>query len=114
MDIEFFARALELSRKDEPFAVAVVVNAEKPTSAKPGAKAIITREGALYGWVGGSCALPTVISEAKKALADGHSRFIRLTPDPEDQVPRPGLLDMPMTCFSGGTLEIYIEPQQPV
>ncbi|HEU5098595.1 MAG TPA: XdhC family protein, partial [Roseiflexaceae bacterium] len=27
--------------------------------------------------------------------------------------PREGLTDVPMTCFSGGTLEIYIEPQQP-
>jgi xanthine dehydrogenase accessory factor len=28
-------------------------------------------------------------------------------------VPREGLIDFPMTCFSGGTLEIFIEPQYP-
>jgi xanthine dehydrogenase accessory factor len=75
---------------------------------------VITAQGTLHGWIGGSCALPTVITEAKKALADGRARLIRLTTDPEQQVPRSGVLEMPMTCFSGGTLEIYIEPQHPV
>ncbi len=111
---EFFARASELSAKDEPFAIAIVVRAEKPTSAKPGDKAIITAQGALHGWVGGSCALPTVVKEAKAALADRHSRLIRLSANPQDQTPREGLIDLPMTCFSGGTLEIYIEPQHPM
>src|SRR5262249_16695611 len=56
---------------------------------------------------------PTVIREALKSLRDGKSRFIRLSPDPEKLTPRAGLIDFPMTCFSGGTLEIYIEPQFP-
>jgi xanthine dehydrogenase accessory factor len=111
---EFFAKALELTEKDEPFAIAIVVNSDKPTSARPGDKAVITAEGTLHGWIGGSCALPTVIKEARKALSDGKARLIRLTTDPEKQVPRSGVLEMPMTCFSGGTLEIYIEPQHPV
>jgi xanthine dehydrogenase accessory factor len=111
---EFFAKALELTEKDEPFAIAIVVNADKPTSARPGDKAIVTAQGTLHGWIGGSCALPTVITEAKKALADGKARLIRLTTDPDQQVPRTGVMEMPMTCFSGGTLEIYIEPQHPV
>jgi xanthine dehydrogenase accessory factor len=54
-----------------------------------------------------------VIREALKALKDGRSRFIRLSPNPEELVPRDGLMDFPMTCFSGGTLEIFIEPQYP-
>src|SRR5579862_7205299 len=111
---EFFTKAFELASKEEPFAIAIVVRAEKPTSAKPGDKAIITAQGALHGWVGGSCALPTVVKEAKKAMADGQSRLIRLTPNPREQAPREGLIDLPMTCFSGGTLEIYIEPQHPL
>jgi xanthine dehydrogenase accessory factor len=88
------------------------VRAEKPTSAKPGDKAIVTSEGVMYGWIGGSCAQPTVIQEAMKALADGEPRLIRLSTDPP-QDSRAGLIDLPMTCFSGGTLEIYIEPQLP-
>jgi xanthine dehydrogenase accessory factor len=110
---DFFAKAHELVQKGVPFVTAVVVRAEKPTSAKPGDKAIITADGVMHGWIGGSCAQPTVIKEALKALAEDESRLIRLSTEPEKQMPREGLLDLPMTCFSGGTLEIYIEPQPP-
>ncbi len=113
MSREFFAKAFELAGKDEPFVIALVVRAEKPTSAKPGDKAIITAQGVLHGWVGGSCAQPTVIKEAQKALADGQPRLIRLSANPGDLSAREGLIELPMICFSGGTLEIYIDPQQP-
>lgn len=111
---EFFRKANELTQAGELFATAVVVRAEKPTSAKPGDKAIITADSVMHGWIGGSCAQPTVIKEALKAIADGQPRLIRLTVDPEQEPARPGLVDLPMTCFSGGTLEIYIEPQRPL
>lgn len=110
---EFFAKALELRQQGTPFAVAIVVRAEKPTSGKPGDKAIITADGSMYGWIGGSCAQPTVVREALRALHEDQSRLIRLSPNPAQQTPREGLIDVPMTCFSGGTLEVYIEPQQP-
>jgi xanthine dehydrogenase accessory factor len=114
MNGDFFAKAYELTQAGELFATAVVVHAEKPTSAKPGDKAIVTADSVMHGWIGGSCAQPTVIKEALKAIADGQPRLIRLTVDPEQEPARPGLLDLPMTCFSGGTLEIYIEPQRPL
>ncbi len=110
---EFFAKAHELHRQGLPFATAIVVRAEKPSSGKPGDKAIITPDGTMHGWIGGSCAQPTVIREALKALRSDESRFVRLSPNPHEQPPREGLSDVSMTCFSGGTLEIYIEPQQP-
>jgi xanthine dehydrogenase accessory factor len=110
---EFFAKANELVQKGVPFVTALVVRAEKPTSAKPGDKAIITADGVMVGWIGGSCAQPAVIKEALRALAADESRLIRLSTDPEAQSPREGLIDISMTCFSGGTLEIYIEPQYP-
>lgn len=110
---EFFTKAYELARDGVPFATAVVVRVEKPTSGKPGDKAIITADGTMYGWIGGSCAQPTVIREALTALRTDEGRFVRLSPDPGKQPPREGLLDVPMTCFSGGTLEIYVEPHQP-
>jgi xanthine dehydrogenase accessory factor len=109
----YFAKAHELTQQGSAFATATVVRAERPTSGKPGDKAIITADGKMYGWIGGSCAQPTVVREAQRALADGESRLIRLSPDPSAQTPRPGLHDVAMTCFSGGTLEIFIEPQQP-
>jgi len=109
----FFSKGQEFIEQNKAFVMAIVVRAEKPTSGKPGDKALITASGEMIGWIGGSCSQPTVIREALKALKDGKSRFIRLSPDPEKLTPRDGLIDLPITCFSGGTLEIYIEPQYP-
>jgi len=109
----FFSQAQKFIEQNTPFALAIVVRAEKPTSGKPGDKALITASGEMVGWIGGSCSQPTVIREALKALKEGRSRFIRLSPDPEKLTPRDGLIDLPITCFSGGMLEIYIEPQYP-
>jgi xanthine dehydrogenase accessory factor len=106
---DHFALAEELARKGEPFVVATVVRAESPTSAKAGDKAIITQRGLIDGWVGGSCAEPTVLTEAKAALEDGECRLIRISPTADASAP-PGMKLYPMTCYSGGTLEIYIEP----
>ncbi|MCB8960581.1 MAG: XdhC family protein [Ardenticatenales bacterium] len=110
---EFFTRAHELLEKGIPFATALVVRAENPTSGKPGDKAIVTADGVMHGWIGGSCAQPTVIEESLKALADGEPRLIRLSTEPAGPL-RDGLIELPMTCFSGGTLEIYIEPHRPL
>lgn len=110
---EFFTKAHELVERGEPFATATVVRAERPTSGKPGDKAIVTSDGVMYGWIGGSCAQPTVIQEALAALADGRSRLVRITPEPGAGPPREGLKEVAMSCFSGGTLDIYVEPQQP-
>ncbi|MCB1037786.1 MAG: XdhC family protein [Acidobacteria bacterium] len=110
---EFFSTAQELRAQGRPFATATVVRAEKPTSGKPGDKAIITLDGVMHGWIGGSCTQPTVVREAVKAIADDRSRLIRLSPDPEKETPEKGVEVLPMTCYSGGTLDVYIEPQQP-
>jgi xanthine dehydrogenase accessory factor len=112
MQTDFYDEVQALRNSSNPFVIATVVRAEKPTSAKAGAKAIITEDGLLSGWIGGSCAEPTVKREAKKALQDGQPRFIRLCP-PEQvgQAPQEGVIEIALTCISGGTLEIYIEPQ---
>ena len=112
MQTDFYDQVQTLHNTGNPFVVATVVRAEKPTSAKVGAKAIITEDGKLSGWIGGSCAEPTVKREAKKALQDGLPRLIRLCP-PEKmgQAPQEGVIEIALTCISGGTLEIYIEPQ---
>jgi len=112
MKIDFYDKIQELGKNGNPFAIATVVRAEKPTSAKVGAKAIITEDSTLSGWIGGSCAEPTVKREAKKALQDGQPRLIRLCP-PEKMgtAPQEGVNEIALTCISGGILEIYIEPQ---
>lgn len=112
MQTDFYDKFQKLRETGNPFVIATVVRAEKPTSAKPGSKAIIIEDGTLSGWIGGSCAEPTVKREAKKALQDGQPRLIRLCP-PEKmgQAPQEGVIEIALTCISGGTLEIYIEPQ---
>ncbi len=110
---EFFSKAHQLIEQGEPFATAIVVRSEKPTSGKPGDKAIVTLAGVMYGWIGGSCAQPTVIAEGQAAIAEDASRLVRITPRPGRQTPPEGVKEVAMTCFSGGTLDVYIEPQQP-
>src|SRR6185436_836167 len=112
MQTDFYDKFQELRETGNPFTIATVVRAERPTSAKVGARAILTDDGTLTGWIGGSCAEPTVKREAKKALQDGQPRLIRLCP-PEKMgtAPQEGVIEIALTCISGGTLEIYIEPQ---
>jgi xanthine dehydrogenase accessory factor len=100
-----------LKNKGQPFVEATVVRIERPTSSKPGAKAIITPDGALSGWIGGSCAEPSVRKEALKALSDGQPRLLRLCPPEKmNTQPQDGVTELKITCMSGGTLEIYLEP----
>ena len=109
----YFALAHRLQGEGRPFATASVVRAERPTSARPGDRAIVTADGVLHGWIGGSCAQPTVVKAALAAIADGRPRLVRLTPDPGAHPAPEGYEELPMTCFSGGTLDVYIEPQHP-
>ena len=102
-------RANRLKAAGQPFVLATVVRCEAPTSAKPGAKAIITPEGDIEGWIGGGCAQPAVIKTAKQALQDGQPRLIRISPE-RNETTEAGVIDFGMTCHSGGTLDIFIDP----
>jgi len=104
--------ASELAQRGEPFALATVVRREPPSSARVGDTAMVTHSGAFHGWVGGSCTQPTVVREAMRALADRLPRLISLSPSPESDR-RPGVDAFPMTCHSGGSVDIYIEPVLP-
>lgn len=110
---EYFHKATQLIDGGMPFATATVVRAQAPTSGKPGDRAIVTLHGVMYGWIGGSCAQPSVIREARRAIVEDRSMLIRLSPTPGTEPVPPGMVEVPMTCFSGGTIEVYIEPQQP-
>jgi xanthine dehydrogenase accessory factor len=103
------ALAGRLGSEGVAFALVTVVRATRPTSAKAGDKAILTERGEWFGWVGGSCAEPTARRAAAQALADGQCRLIHLTNDETDLV-RAGVELAAMTCHSGGSLEIYVEP----
>ena len=108
-------RASELARSGQPFALATVVWRQGPSSSKQGSRAIITADGELDGWIGGACAEPAVIREARQAMADGNPRLLLLgSPDQFGTAVPEGMAVVPISCQSEGALEVYIEPVLPV
>ena len=105
--------AYQLARTGEPFVVATVVWCERPTSAKPGARAIIQANGQLTGWIGGSCAQPLVMREAARLLHEGGDPYLLRLGAPDTGITRSNVRTFPMTCTSGGILDIYMEPHFP-
>ncbi len=112
MRADLLQLAADLARKGEAFVLAVVVRRESYSSAQQGDMALITADGAYHGWLGGNCTQPTVKREARRALADGRPRLVSLSPEPQRQPP-PGVTALPMTCHSGGSVDIYLEPVLP-
>jgi xanthine dehydrogenase accessory factor len=104
----------EYAANGTPYVLATVVRTEAPTSAHPGDKAVVTADGRLHGWIGGSCSEPIVRREALRALAEGVPQLVRIVPAPEvKQTRKRGELMVATTCPSGGALDIFIEPQLP-
>lgn len=93
--------------------LATVVRCVRPTSAKPGAKAVIRADGTVSGWIGGSCAEPVVVKEGLRALRDGQPRFVALVGEGGSGPGRDGVREYQMSCHSGGTIEIFVEPILP-
>jgi xanthine dehydrogenase accessory factor len=109
---EVLDRAAALRQRGETFAVATVVRVDPPTSARAGDKALITADGKLWGWIGGSCSEGLVRREALIALSDGQPRLVKIAPD---QSPEhlPGVVAHLSTCPSAGSLDVFIDPQLP-
>jgi xanthine dehydrogenase accessory factor len=112
MRSELLRLAADLAEREEPFVLAVVVRRQPASSAQPGNMALVTAGGDFHGWLGGSCTKPTVVREAARALTGGQPRLLVLTPDPAAEQ-RSGVDVFPMTCNSGGSVEIYLEPILP-
>ncbi len=96
----------------EEFAVAHVIWREAPSSGKPGDKAIILKDGTIIGWIGGGCVKGIAVKEAREAIRENRSRLVRIDPDEvnsEDSSHK----TYRMTCHSGGTMELFIEPITP-
>jgi xanthine dehydrogenase accessory factor len=107
-------RASELARRGQAFALATVVWRQGPSSGQQGSRAIITADGEVHGWIGGACAEPVVIREARQVIADGEPRLLLLgTPDQFGKTVPEGMTVVPIACQSEGALEVFIEPVQP-
>jgi xanthine dehydrogenase accessory factor len=94
---EVLVEAGRLAAEGRPYALATVLSVVRPASTRRGDRALVTPDGRVTGWVGGSCSEPTVVREALHALADGESRVAR----------------MEGGCASEGIVEVLIEPVLP-
>jgi xanthine dehydrogenase accessory factor len=112
MRADLLALAASLAARGERFALVTVVRREPPSSARVGDTALVTEVGSYHGWAGGGCTRETVLREARRAMTDGEPRLLCLSPN-ASATPRAGMLSLPMTCDSGGTVEIYVEPAIP-
>jgi xanthine dehydrogenase accessory factor len=112
MTNEIYELATDLITQGEPFATVTVVRNEAPSSGKTGDKAIVNKTGVLKGWVGGGCVYSIVLKEVTEALEDGKPRLVRVSPTPQSDPPR-GVKEYKMTCYSGGEVDLYIEPVMP-
>jgi len=107
-------RARELARDGQEFALATVVWRQGPSSGQQGARAIITVDGDLHGWIGGACAEPVVVREAREVIRSGKSRLLLLGAAERFGAAVPdGMAVIPISCQSEGALEVYIEPVVP-
>lgn len=108
--------AADLVEQGEDFALATVVWREPPTSGKPGARAVVTRDGVLHGWIGGSCTEPIVLKEAKAVLDSGEARLVLIGKPGQfgDAIEHlDGAVFRTMTCTSEGAVQVYVEPVLP-
>jgi xanthine dehydrogenase accessory factor len=111
---DVLAEASELARRGEAFALATVVWRQGPSSSQQGSRAIITAGGELRGWIGGACAEPVVIREARQVIAQGSARLLLLgSPGQFGAAVPDGMTVVPISCQSEGALEVYIEPVLP-
>ena len=132
MTLSVLQEAVALAEARVPFVLATVVWRRGPSSGQQGSKAVILADGTVRGWLGGACAEPTVVVQAREALLDGEPRLLLLG-DVEDPAGAAGgageeasaagcgsggggpggTYSVPMACENDGALEVYLEPVPP-
>ncbi len=101
-----------LRARGEEFCVVTVVRTADATSAKAGAKAVVSRDGEISGFVGGACVQGSVRRAAGEVLGSGEAKLIRVKPKEavKGAVDADGTELHSSACPSGGTVELFIEP----
>lgn len=114
MSDDITALADRLRTTGDAYCSVTVVRTENATSAKAGAKALVTQDGRLHGFVGGSCVEGAVMRAAVEVLASGTPRLIRVKPkdDVETSHDRDGVELHRSSCPSGGTVDLFLDPVQ--
>ena len=133
MTLSVLREAVALAEARVPFVLATVVWRRGPSSGQQGSKAVILADGTVRGWLGGACAEPTVVVQAREALLDGEPRLLLLgdvedpsgaSADVSEEAHEAGCgssaaggpggtYSVPMACENDGALEVYLEPVPP-
>src|SRR3954462_10121567 len=109
---ELAGRMQRLLTERRPFVTATVVRALHPTSVRPGDSALVLADGTIEGFVGGVCAQASVRLHAIRALETGDAVLLRLLPGAgPEEAGDDGVVVAHNPCLSGGSLEIFLEPQ---
>jgi xanthine dehydrogenase accessory factor len=103
-----------LRTEDKNFCIATILRTADSTSARPGAKAVITTDGDLFGFVGGGCVTGAVRRGALECMKQNEPKMIRIKPkdDVVSNVDIDGVQLHKSSCPSGGTIEVFLEPMQ--
>jgi xanthine dehydrogenase accessory factor len=108
----FLKNTIDLKKKNEAFAMVMVVRRDAPSSGKVGDKAVINKHGEIIGWVGGGCVKGIIIKEAEDAMRSGKARMVKIGKS-LNILKQEGVMEYKMTCQSEGTVEVFIEPVLP-
>ena len=107
------ARAHELATARTPFVQATVVRAQHPTSAHAGDTALVHADGAIEGFVGGTCAEASVREYSLRAMTTNEPLLLRIVPGSVEATFDEGGVTVANPCLSGGAVEIFLEPRLP-
>ncbi|HVO02506.1 MAG TPA: XdhC family protein [Candidatus Cybelea sp.] len=114
-DLDVIPLIASLKEAGESFCIATIVRTEHATSAKAGAKAVVLPDGAIKGFMGGTCVQRSIRETAASVLKEGKPRLIRVKPKDEvlSAVDVDGTELHKSSCPSGGTVDIFVEPMRP-
>src|SRR3546814_15196523 len=110
----------QLRGESQSYVLATVVRNVAATAAKAGAKAVVTADGEVHGWIGGGRARGAVKRAALQALKDGKAHLISVQPQEALDAggvaageAKGGIEFHRSACPSGGSLDIFVEPMLP-
>jgi xanthine dehydrogenase accessory factor len=103
-----------LRQSGEDFCAVTVLRTAAATSAKAGAKAVVTRDGTVHGFIGGACVQGAVRRVGLEAIEAGEPRLIRVKPNEDvvEKVDIDGVELHKSACPSGGTVDLFFEPMR--
>ncbi|AXJ11014.1 XdhC family protein [Arthrobacter sp. PM3] len=107
------ARADELAGRREPYVLATVVRAQRPTSAHAGDTALVLPSGEIQGFVGGNCVEASVREYSLHVLAAQEPLLLRVLPGEPSRAAEEGAVEVSNPCLSGGAIEIFLQPRIP-